>query len=344
MSGGFTPSKVAELLNLEPSDAIKIKKVEFAKGKKDTRIPFVNFSVFNTKSRRFELPLMRDNQIRMSYGIEDISAMERDRVEYTWDDKKKERKIRVAKRDFPNLIAFMNKCVPHIQASYKAEITEKAEDIEGYFHRKETPELQSKNRDWPAKWRSESTIDPDTGKKGPGKGYVDADGNPDPRIELRLKFAGNPDDKWPAKFPIESMRGRPQETEFLDYKSVRLDEARVVYDPLKVDGESVTPFNVHKVLARGAIIHEIDYFFKSGGWSEMSGGSPFLHLWVTRCVVELPQSNDLDNTASPEQMEQIKEIMRLRALRNGESNQKNDPPPKEKTLTGDAKTDFLNGL
>ncbi len=343
MSGGFTPSKVSDLLNYEPSAALKVKKAEVGKGKKETRIPFINFSVYNTKSGRFELPIMRDSNIRLEYGIEDMNSVEKERLEMIWIEAKKERKFRVAKNEFPNLIALMSKLAPHIRASYMSELTSVTDDINAYFHRKETADLPSKNRDWPTKWRSDSTIDPETKKKGPGKPYVDSDGNPDPKFELRFKFAGNPDDKWPPKFPIESMQGRPQETEFLDYTTVRLDGARVVYDPLKIDGENVTPYNVHRVFARGARIHEIDYFFKSGGWSNMDGGSPFVHMWVTRCVVELPESKDFDNTATPEEMEKIKEIMRLRAIQKGLI-----VPEKEQesnhVITGDSKTDFLNSM
>lgn len=318
MPGGFSPSKVSELISMEPSAAIKIKKVELGKGKGNTRIPFVNFSVFNIAANKFDLPIMRDNNIRMAFGVEDMAQIEKERLEMTWNEKKRERKIRVGMSEFPNLVGFLRKSIKHIQSAYKTEIPDKADDIEQYFHRKETADMPSKNRDWPLKFRSESSID-ENGKKGPGKEYFDSNGNPDPKIQLVIKFAGNQDDKWPAKFPIESMQNRPQETEFLDYDTIRLDGPRVVYDPIKIDGESVNPGNLHKALPRGVIIHEIDYFFKSGGFSGMDGGSPFMHIWVTRCVIQLPETKDLDTTASADDIIRIQEIMRIRALKNAGS-------------------------
>lgn len=316
MSGGFTPSKVSELLNLEPKDILKINRVVAGKGKGDTRIPFVNFKLLNTKSNRLELPLFRETGIRLPFGVMDLAETAKDKLEYTWDEKKKERKHRVRKSDFPGFVGLMSKLVPLIQESFKAEIPDKAEEIDRYFHRGETADLQSDKRDWPIKWRSRESYDPETKKKGPGKEYKDSSGNLDPKMEFRFKFAGNPDDKWPAKFPIESMQNRPQETEFLDYNTVRLDGAKIVYDPLRIGGESITAWNLHRALPSGVVIHEIDYFFKSGGWSNFDGGGPFFHVWVTRMVIELPQTKDFDNTASPEEMEKIREIMKARALRN----------------------------
>jgi len=256
-----------------------------------------------------------------------MNEIDKDRLEYVWDDKKKERKWRINKHEAPNLVSFMEKQIKNIQESYKREIPENAADIEKYLHRGETADLPSEKRDWPLKWRSTETYDTETKTKGPGKMYTDKDENFDPKFELRFKFAGNPDDKWPPKFPIESFRGKSQETQFLNYETVRLDGTKIIYDELLINGEGITAWNLHKALPRGVKIHEIDVFMKSGGYSKFDGGGPFAHFWVTRCVIELPPPADFGNTASQEDIERIKEIMRARAIKNAADKQSESTPP-----------------